>query len=110
MQSSLDEKSIIDELIRLNKDNLQVLWVAIDVTVRFQGNGRESLDEILRLPRTKGTTLPEALHDFHMEQGIVVTDDDGYNQIRNQGNMPLAIGLVSGAKLRWIIKCKEPLI
>ena len=71
--------------------------LAIDTDIRFQQNASdETLQQILALPRRGGTDLPKALSRYDLSQGFVITDNDGWQQLKRSGLQP-KITLVFGA-------------
>jgi len=106
MRSALRDPLIVENLKELSTSNPTALWLAVDVTVRYEGRGASALDEVLRLEMTRNTSLSDALQGRAIQDAIVITDEEGQKQLRAGPVHPRLIGLVSGVVFK-LIDAKE---
>ncbi len=74
--------------------------LAIDTGIKKQWEKAEDgLEELFGLPKNGGTNIPKALRDQNITKAVVITDEDGAQQLINSGIMPyLLIVLLSDEK------------
>jgi len=89
MEKTLDEKTILELLQMVIDFSPHAKLLAIDTAVRSEWAKAETgLQELLDLPRNGETHLPRALSDYDLRTAVVLTDNDGFNQLSKTKNPP----------------------
>ena len=92
MENLLDEESIVKILQIITYFSPSAKLLAIDTAVKKEWvEAKTGLQELLGLARNGGTDLPKALSNFDLERSIILTDDDGWNQLSNMRNPPYLV-------------------
>lgn len=92
MKNSLYEESIVKILQMITCFSPSAKLLAIDTAVKKEWVKAETgLQELLGLARNGGTYLPKALSNFDLERSVILTDDDGWNQLSNMRNPPYLV-------------------
>lgn len=99
MEKVLDEERVLRILQMIVTSSPNAKLLAIDTTVKKEwSKAKIGLPELLDLPRNGETDLPSALLDFNLEHAVILTDDDGWNQLSNMDFPPYLVIEVSSEK------------
>jgi len=99
MENSLSEERIrrILQVIVYSSPSARLL--AVDTAVKREwARADTGLQELLSLSRDGGTDLPKALSSFDLERSVILTDDDGCNQLSDTRNPPYLVIVVGTEK------------
>jgi len=89
MKKPLEEERIVEILQMTVYFSPHAKLLAIDTVVKKEWAKAEiGLRELLDLPRNGGTDLPKALSAYDLEKAVILTDNDGFNQLSKTQNCP----------------------
>lgn len=92
MKNPLDEGRVQKTLEMLIYSSPLAKLLAIDTAVKKEWARAETgFQELFGLSRNGGTDLPKALSTYDLERSIVVTDNDGWEQLSNMVNPPYLV-------------------
>ena len=101
MRDALRHEAVLQDLRLLARSNPDATWIAADTEIRRSVEGLQGLDVVLGTPTTGGTNLPSACVELDLRRWVVVTDEEGLDQLLDAGQLPQSIGVVSGPRIQW---------
>jgi len=109
MEDALEEERVLRILQMIVNSSPTAKLLAIDTTVKKEwSKAKIGLQELLDLPKDGGTDLPNALSECDLEHSVVLTDDDGWNQLTNMSVPPyLAIEVGSEKEVEKALSIPE---
>ena len=92
MDKLLDDQSILHILKRMITHSPSANLVAVDTSIKGEWTRADSgVTELLNLPRKGGTELPQALADYDLDESLVLTDSDGWSQLKKVAQLPALV-------------------
>lgn len=102
MRERLVWQAVRDHLRDLAKANPASTWVAVDTQVRATLTGPDALEKLLALEMSNSTELSQIVATYRGNDTIVITDEDGEKQLRDQGPSLKRIGLANSNGIEWL--------
>jgi hypothetical protein len=98
MGKALEEERVLMILQIIVNDSPEAKLIAIDTEVRGEWQkAKTGLGDLLKLPRNGGTNLPNALANYDLSRTVILTDDDGWHQLKEMSSPPFLVIEVRGA-------------
>ncbi|CAM3397823.1 hypothetical protein RHBI111906_12395 [Rhodothermus bifroesti] len=89
MEKQLERAEVLEMLRWAIHSSPGACLLAVDTEVRLRLNASDkALRQLLALPHNGGTNLPQALSKDDYRRGLVITDQDGWQQLENSGLKP----------------------
>lgn len=99
MEKILDEERVLKILWMIVNTFPTAKLLAIDTAVKREWDkAKIGLNELLALPRKGGTNLPVALSSYDLSHSVILTDDDGWNQLSKMSIPPYLVIEVGSEK------------
>lgn len=99
MKAIFKEKRVLRILQMIVNSSPTAKLLAIDTRVKKEwSKAKIGLQELLDLPKNGGTDLPNALSDCDLERSVVLTDNQGWNQLSDMSVHPYLVIEVGNEK------------
>ena len=92
MEEILDQKWVQNtlEILIMTFPNAKLLAIDIDIEKEWP-KAKGALEELLKIPRKYQTHLASVLSNYDISRAIIVTDSDGWDQLRNAPSRPFLV-------------------
>jgi len=106
MESILIESNVENLLNKLSIFYPNAKLLAVDVLIRYEGdNFNSNIQSVLKLDKKSNTNLTSALYNRDLTKSIIITDEDGKNQlVENDMMSRLIIEIITAKKMTFHFK------
>jgi hypothetical protein len=101
MRETLTWQLVRKHLHDLEASNPSAAWVAADTGVRATLSGPNAVDQLLALDMSGSTSLAQIASSYQGSTTIVITDEDGEKQLRDEELQLKRIGLARPNGIEW---------